>query len=105
MRPFMSGSSDHRNILDTHVSRREFAKKIGYGAAAWCFLPRCLCGQSIDFSSQGKGGAGINSAYPSDRVFLAKGFDLADVQLLNGPFKQAMDLNAKYLLSLEPDRF
>jgi len=101
----MSGPSDHRKSLNTHVSRREFAKKLGYGAAAWCFLPRCLCGQSTDLSSQAIGGPGINSTYPSDRAFSAKGFDLADVQLLDSPFKQAMDINAKYLLALEPDRF
>jgi DUF1680 family protein len=33
-------------------------------------------------------------------------FDLNDVRLLDGsPFKQAMDVNAKYLLALNPDRF
>ncbi len=31
-------------------------------------------------------------------------FDLADVRLLDGPFKHAMELNAAYLLALEPDR-
>ena len=31
-------------------------------------------------------------------------FSLADVRLLDGPFKHAEELNAKYLLSLEPDR-
>lgn len=32
-------------------------------------------------------------------------FDLSEVKLFDSPFKQAMDLNAKYLLSLDPDRF
>ena len=32
------------------------------------------------------------------------GFDLADVRLLDSPFKQASERNARYLLSLEPDR-
>jgi len=32
-------------------------------------------------------------------------FNLRDVRLLNSPFKTAMELDAKYLLSLEPDRF
>lgn len=32
-------------------------------------------------------------------------FDLSDVCLLDSPFKTAMELNAKYLLSLESDRF
>src|SRR5438045_927381 len=31
-------------------------------------------------------------------------FPLADVRLLDGPFKQAQRLDAEYLLSLEPDR-
>lgn len=31
-------------------------------------------------------------------------FDLRDVKLLDGPFKTAMELNAKYLLSLDSDR-
>ena len=35
----------------------------------------------------------------------AESFDLRDVRLLDGPFKQAMELNSRYLLSLEPDRF
>jgi DUF1680 family protein len=35
----------------------------------------------------------------------AEPFDLSEVKLLDGPFKQAMDLNARYLLALEPDRF
>ncbi|MGH8526109.1 MAG: beta-L-arabinofuranosidase domain-containing protein, partial [Gammaproteobacteria bacterium] len=35
----------------------------------------------------------------------ARTFDLADVRLLDGPFKKAMQLDAAYLLRLEPDRF
>ncbi len=31
-------------------------------------------------------------------------FPLEDVELLNSPFKRAMDLNKEYLLSLDPDR-
>ncbi|TFF35541.1 glycoside hydrolase family 127 protein [Mucilaginibacter psychrotolerans] len=31
-------------------------------------------------------------------------FDLKDVQLLNSPFKQAMQVDAAYLLSIQPDR-
>src|SRR5690349_4710896 len=34
-----------------------------------------------------------------------RGFDLRDVRLLAGPFKEAMDRNGTYLLSLEADRF
>jgi uncharacterized protein len=34
----------------------------------------------------------------------AQAFALQDVRLLDGPFKHAMELDEKYLLSLEPDR-
>lgn len=34
----------------------------------------------------------------------ARPFPLGDVRLLDSPFKQAMDRNAAYLLSIEPDR-
>ena len=41
----------------------------------------------------------------ADKVVpLARPFPLADVRLLDGPFKQAMQLDQQYLLSLEPDR-
>src|SRR5947209_17247045 len=36
---------------------------------------------------------------------VAEPFDLRDVRITAGPFKAAADLNARYLLSLEPDRF
>lgn len=36
---------------------------------------------------------------------VATPFALSEVRLLESPFKQAMDRNAGYLLSLEPDRF
>lgn len=35
---------------------------------------------------------------------VAQPFPPSDVRLLDGPFKAAMDLNARYLLQLEPDR-
>ena len=34
----------------------------------------------------------------------ASGFSLADVRLLDSPFKEAMDMNGAYLLELDPDR-
>jgi DUF1680 family protein len=34
----------------------------------------------------------------------ATAFNLADVRLLDGPFRQAQELDARYLLELEPDR-
>ena len=45
------------------------------------------------------GGAVTPAVVPS-----AEPFALGDVQLLDSPFKRAMERNAAYLLSLEPDR-
>src|SRR5690348_6411093 len=40
-----------------------------------------------------------------DKIQLqAKPFELADVRLLDGPFKTAMQLDGEYLLRLDPDR-
>jgi len=39
-----------------------------------------------------------------DRESKIQLFPLEDVELLNSPFKHAMDLNKRYLLALEPDR-
>jgi len=41
---------------------------------------------------------------PDKAPIQVKPFGLADVKLLNGPFKHAEELNENYLLSLEPDR-
>jgi uncharacterized protein len=40
----------------------------------------------------------------TDVALQAQPFPLSQVRLLDSPFKQAMDLDGKYLLSLEPDR-
>ncbi|MDR2413915.1 MAG: glycoside hydrolase family 127 protein [Odoribacteraceae bacterium] len=45
-------------------------------------------------------GVVVNDAIP----FAVKYFDLRDVRLLDGPFKEAMEKNAEWLLELEPDR-
>ena len=48
----------------------------------------------------------VNASYAGVAPFpLAMPFDLADVQLLDSPFKLAMERDSVYLLSLEPDRF
>jgi len=44
------------------------------------------------------------AAKPHQEHIRARPLDLSNVRLLGGPFKQAQDLNARYLLELEPDR-
>jgi uncharacterized protein len=41
---------------------------------------------------------------PNKATIRAYAFDLRDVRLLEGPFRQATEANRKYLLSIEPDR-
>src|SRR5215217_6975241 len=53
--------------------------------------------------------ASAESNSPSERVKgavapRAAAFRLADVRLLEGPFRRAQELDARYLLRLEPDR-
>lgn len=46
----------------------------------------------------------VNNVEPEIPI-QSESFDLAEVQLLEGPFKHAMERNVEYLLFLEPDRF
>ena len=50
-------------------------------------------------------GLGLSDAVAAPAPVAVTGFDLQDVRLLDSPFKAAMDLNSRYLLSLDPDRF
>jgi DUF1680 family protein len=50
-------------------------------------------------------GAPLRSGVIADKVApVARPFPLEEVRLLDGPFKQAMQLDQQYLMSLEPDR-
>lgn len=77
--------------------------KIGKFSLCWCLL--CL----VAVESANAGTDVIpQRQQPAVKPVVAltvKPFDLSEVKLLDSPFKQAMDLNAHYLLSLEPDRF
>jgi uncharacterized protein len=51
----------------------------------------------------------LADGYSKDKVkpavtFQVRAFDLRDVRILDGAFKHAQELDAKYLLSLDPDR-
>lgn len=48
--------------------------------------------------------ATVRGDVKADVALQAEPFPLSQVKLLDGPFKQAMDLDGKYILSLEPDR-
>jgi DUF1680 family protein len=46
----------------------------------------------------------IDARVPDKVALKAEPFALQNVRLLDGPFKQAMNLDQEYLLSLDPDR-
>ena len=60
-----------------------------------------MTGAQADPLNAGRAPARIKPAAPSK----ARPFPLSDARLLDGPFKESQDVAAKYLLSLEPDRF
>jgi uncharacterized protein len=62
-----------------------------------------ILGLVIPYSLPGQSGD-IKSMVPEVISFKALPFSLADVRLLEGPFLHATQLNAKILLSYEPDR-
>src|SRR3954466_3371398 len=70
---------------ERHLSRRELIALLGAGTVAAMLPARAL------FAS---------ATAPSG----VTPFSLRDVRLLDGPFRAAQERNAKYLLSLEPDR-
>jgi DUF1680 family protein len=71
--------------------------KLRWTAEAWAEAGQARVG--------GSERAALQTTVVADRVpFKAYAFDLQDVRLLDGPFKQAMKLDQDYLLSLDQDR-
>ena len=70
-------------MTDRGITRRDAIALLGAGTLA-ALLPRKLCALS--------------------RASAALPFELRDVALLDGPFRAAQQRNARYLLSLDPDR-
>jgi len=78
------------------LSRRQMLKNLGVGTVAATIstaLPKTSAASALFDQKPG------NQVKPKLRAF-----DLGDVQLLDGPFRQAQQLDARYLLQLEPDR-
>ena len=75
------------------------SKSAGFLALAALFLP----GVSLYAADRPGDPIGNDKVAPAI-VLGARPFEPKDVRLLDGPFKHAMEMDAKYLLSLEPDR-
>jgi DUF1680 family protein len=79
------------------LSRRELLKKLSAGTASITAIGR-LSSSTV--------GSSLLTQEPIKPAVKARvvPFDLADVRLLDGPFRQAQQRDARYLLKLEPDR-
>ena len=86
-------------IKQKGLSRRQMLKTLGISAAA------VTVGSALDKTS-GRAEARQFTQGAIKQVVNPKAvvFDLADVRLLDGPFRQAQERDAGYLLQLEPDR-
>ncbi len=76
------------------LTRRELLRAVGAAALGAAFPLAFASAESHSPSEQVKG-----AVTPR-----ASAFPLTDVRLLEGPFRQAQERDAKYLLRLEPDR-
>ncbi len=59
---------------------------------------------AIPIPASAAGPAAAYQKVADQAVLVVRGFEPADVRLLDGPFRKAFDDNAEYLISLEPDR-
>ena len=89
---------DLQRAAGESLTRRELLKTAGAAAVA------AAAGAAFPVAF-----ASAEPQTPSERVKgavapRAPAFELADVRLLEGPFRQAQERDAKYLLRLEPDR-
>ena len=75
----------HDSGNERRLTRRELIALLGAGAVAASLPARALLAEE-------RSATGV------------KPFSLRDVRLLDGPFRAAQERNAKYLLSLDPDR-
>ena len=79
------------------VGVRHFMKRFKFELMALSIVALVLAGANAD---ERVGGDKVAPAI----ALPALPFEPKDVQLLDGPFKHAMELDAKFLLSVEPDR-
>jgi uncharacterized protein len=81
-------------VAGESLTRRELLKTVGAAAVGAAFHGAFASAEAQSLSERVKG-----AVTPR-----ASAFELADVRLLEGPFRQAQERNAQYLLRLEPDR-
>ena len=90
------------------LTRRQMIKELGVGTAAVAVSAAMSKVRALSAAELGQTPSTTNAALAANRVqpkvYRTTPFDLADVRLLEGPFRRAQELDGKYLLQLEPDR-
>jgi DUF1680 family protein len=86
-----------------HLTRRRVLQGLG-SAAAVVTLEAKLRGRTAVAGATESAGPAAAAAALHPVALRARPFSLTAVRLVDGPFKDAQERDAKYLLSLEPDR-
>lgn len=91
---------------ETHaVSRREVLRLLGAGALGTGAALAAACNSTAPLPGARSASTRPASTQPAPSAGpRVEPFPMADVRLSPGPFKDAQDRDARYLLSLEPDR-
>jgi uncharacterized protein len=86
-------------------TRRDFLQASASAAAALTLGPLAHGAAAETLAIAGRGGATAAEARAiEEKVIRARPLHLSKVRVLGGPLKTAQDVDAKYLLELEPDR-
>src|SRR6266498_4529840 len=90
------------------LTRRQMLKSFGAGAVAATIgasVPRAFASVGSLSTAHDDHASPIPEGWANQSVTpRAAAFNLADVRLLEGPFRQAQERDGRYLLQLEPDR-
>src|SRR5215831_15665290 len=85
-------------------NRRDFLQSSAAAAAALTLGPLTHESRAETIAPNTSGTAGPGAKEMEDKLLRARPVPLTDVRVTGGPAKLAQDADAKYLLSLEPDR-
>jgi uncharacterized protein len=107
MNPEDQRESRRRQGDEGRLTRRRALRVLGTGAAA-ATLEATLFDRGALAAATAAPGAPSPASAPSGALhpvaLRAQPFDLTEVRLLDGPFKDALERDGRYLLSLDPDR-
>lgn len=93
------------NSEETSLTRRQALKTLAAGAAATAVGAAFPVAFAAPFPHQTHSDISLPEEQAAQALLpRATAFKLADVRLLDGPFRHAQELDGRYLMQLEPDR-